>query len=470
MQVKGRVARRVKVRSTMDVRGERWSGRAGFILAAVGSAVGLGSIWKFPYEVGANGGGAFVLFYLLGLALVVVPLMFAEFALGRRGAADAATSLGRAAAAHGASERWSALGVFGIVTGLLILSFYSVIGGWTVAYVVDTARAGLPGADPRAVQARFDALLASPLVMTGYHALFLALTAAVVWRGVRGGIEAACKVLMPLLAALMAALAAYGALEGDRAATLDFLFRFELAALTPRVALEALGLGFFSIGVGIGLMITYAAYAGPEIDLRQAAIVSVAADTAISFLAGFAVFPLVFANGLDPASGAGLVFVTLPLAFAAMPFGTHAAFAFFVLLFVAAFASAISLLELAVALLVRRFGWRRPAATAALAAACFLGGIATVLSFNLWSHWHPLAALPAFARATAFDLIDFLTSNLMLPLGGLLLAVFAGWILPVSLLAEELRLGPAWARRLRGMLRYVVPAGIAAAALGPLLV
>jgi NSS family neurotransmitter:Na+ symporter len=453
----------------MGAQSERWSGRAGFILAAIGGAVGLGSIWKFPYEVGANGGGAFVLCYVLGLALVVVPLMLAEFALGRRGAADAATSLERAAATYGASPRWSWLGVFGIVTGLLILSFYSVIGGWTLASVVDTARAGLPGASPGAVRARFDALLASPLAMTGYHALFLALTAAVVWRGVRGGIEAACTVLMPLLAALMLVLAAYASLQGGLRATLAFLFRFELAALTPRVALEALGLGFFSIGVGIGLMITYAAYAGQEIDLRQAAIVSVAADTAISFLAGFAVFPLVFAHGLDPAGGAGLVFVTLPIAFARMPFGTLAALAFFVLLFVAAFASAISLLELAVALLVRRFGWRRPAATAALAAGCFLGGIATVLSFNLWSGWHPLAALPAFAKATAFDLLDHLTSNLMLPLGGFLLAVFAGWVLPASLLAAELRLGPAGAARLRWVLRYVVPMGIAAVALAPLL-
>ena len=452
----------------MSARDESWSGRAGFILAAIGSAVGLGSIWKFPYEVGAHGGAAFVMFYLAGLALVVVPLLFAEFALGRRGAADAATSLERAAVAHGASARWSALGVFGIVTGLLILSFYSVIGGWTLAYAAQTAFEGLPGAEPRAVQARFDALLGSPLRMSAYHGLFLGLTGLVVARGVRGGIEAAARLLMPLLAVLMLLLAAYASAQGDVGATLEFLFRFDASAMTPRVALEALGLGFFSIGVGIGLMVTYAAYAGADIDLRQAAIVSVAADTAISFLAGFAVFPLVFANGLDPASGAGLVFVTLPLAFAAMPFGTLAAFAFFVLLFVAAFASAISLLELAVALLVRRAGWRRPAAAAVLAAACFLGGIATVLSFNLWSDWHPLAALPAFASATVFDVLDHLTSNVMLPMGGFALAVLAGWVLPARLLAEELGLGAAGAGRLRWILKYVVPAGIAAAALGPL--
>lgn len=453
----------------MSAREETWSGRSGFILAAIGSAVGLGSIWKFPYEVGANGGAAFVLFYLAGLALVVVPLLFAEFAIGRRGGADAATSLARVAVAQGAAARWSALGAFGIVTGLLILSFYSVIGGWTLAYAVDTALAGLPGRDPRAVQAKFDALLASPLAMSAYHGAFMALTAAVVWRGVRGGIEAAARVLMPLLALLMLAAALYASLQGDLRATLAFLFRFDPAAFAPHVALEALGLGFFSIGVGLGLMITYAAYAGTDINLRQSAVVAVAADTAISFLAGFAVFPVVFAHGLDPASGAGLVFVTLPLAFGAMPYGTLAAFAFFALLAVAALASAISLLELGVALLVRRYAWRRASATAALAAACFAGGLATVLSFNLWADWHPLSALPGFASATVFDLLDYLTSNLMLPVGGFLLCVFAGWVLPVSFYVAELRLGAAGAARLRWTLRYAAPAGIAAATLAPLL-
>jgi NSS family neurotransmitter:Na+ symporter len=454
----------------MSARAESWSGRTGFILAAIGSAVGLGSIWKFPYEVGANGGAAFVLFYLAGLALVVVPLLFAEFAIGRRGGADAATSLERVAAAYGAAPRWSALGAFGIVAGLLILSFYSVIGGWTLAYAADTALAGLPGPEPRAAQARFDALLASPLAMSACHALFMAATCAVVWRGVRGGIEAASKVLMPLLVLLMLVAALYASLQGELRATLAFLFRFDAAAFTPRVALEALGLGFFSIGVGMGLMITYAAYAGAEISLREAAIVSVTADTLISLLAGFAVFPVVFAKGLDPASGAGLVFVTLPLAFAGMPYGTLAAFAFFLLLFVAALASAISLLELGAALLVSRYGWRRPAAAAALAAACFAGGLGTVFSFNLWARWHPLGAVPAFAKATVFDLLDHLTSNVMLPISGFGLCVFAGWVLPVSFFAEELRLGEAGAARLRWTLRYLAPAGIAGAALAPLFV
>jgi NSS family neurotransmitter:Na+ symporter len=214
-------------------------------------------------------------------------------------------------------------------------------------------------------------------------------------------------------------------------------------------------------------MITYSAYAGAEIDLRQIAIVTVIADTAISFLAGFAVFPIVFAHGLDPASGPGLVFVTLPLAFARMPFGAYAAGAFYVLLLVAALASAISMLELAVALLTRSYGWRRPPASAAAGAACFAAGIATVLSFNSWADWHPLGMFPSLAGATVFELLDLLTSNLLLPVSGFALSVLAGWVLPARLFAEELRLAPQGTARLRWTLRYAAPTAIAIAALAP---
>jgi NSS family neurotransmitter:Na+ symporter len=447
-----------------------WSGRVGFILATTGSAVGIGSIWKFPYEVGAYGGSAFVLFYLAGLVFIVVPLMFAEFALGRRGRGDPATSIAVVAAAYGASGRWALPGVLGVVTGFLILSFYAVIGGWTIGYAIQTAFQGLAGADPQAVQARYDAFLGSPLRMLVYHALFMTTAAAIVARGISRGIEAASKVLMPVLVALMIGLACYSVVVGDLAATLRFLLKLDPQHLTGRAAIEALGLGFFSIGVGLGLMITYAAYGGADINLKEVAVVSVIADTAISFLAGFAVFPIVFAHGLDPASGPGLVFVTLPLAFAQMPFGTIAATTFFVLLFVAALASAISMLEVVVALLMHRFGWRRIRASSLAAATCFVAGIATVLSFNLWSDWHPLGSLDGFAEATIFDLLDHLTSNILLPIGGFAIAVFAGWAVPERLLVEELRLTRRGAVALRLALRYVAPMGIAAATLAPVLI
>ncbi len=446
-------------------RSEAWSGRVGFILATIGSAVGLGSIWKFPYEVGANGGSAFLLFYLAGLVLIVVPLMLAEMAIGRRGRGDPAKSIAAVAAEYGAGRRWAAFGVLGVVVSFLILSFYSVIGGWTLRYAWHTAWSGLPTVDPRAVQAEYEAFLASPVEMLGYHALFMAVTGAIVARGVAGGIERAVKVLMPALAVLMVALAAYGVLEGDLRSTLRFLLRVDPQYLTARTAIEALGLGFFSIGVGLGLMITYAAYSGTDIDLTRAAIVSVVADTAISLMAGLAVFPIVFAHGLDPAGGPGLVFITLPLAFAQMPLGLTAAMAFYVLLFVAALASAISLLEPLVAVLMRRMGWGRPLAALAGGLACFVFGLATVLSFSLWSAWFPLGGIDAFARATFFDLLDELTSNVLLPVGGLAIALFAGWAVPRRLLQEELRLGPRGTAAMTVALRYVVPLGILVLAL-----
>jgi len=448
---------------------ERWSSRAGFIFAAMGSAIGLGSIWKFPYEVGTNGGGGFVVFYLLGLGLIVFPLMLVEFAIGRHGGSHAVASIAAVAIASGASRFWAGIGMVGVVGAVLILSFYSVIGGWAVAYVVDTIRSGLPGATAPAVQASFDALLASPLRMTLYHTLFMAATVVVVARGIEGGIERASLYLMPILIILVVVLAIYSTIQGDAPAALRFLFAFDLDDLSPRVALEALGLGFFSIGVGLAVMVTYAAYAGPEFDLRTVAIVTIVSDTAISFIAGMAVFPVVFAEGLDPSSGPGLMFVTLPLAFGRIPLGASAAIAFFILLSLAALASAMSLLEMPVALVHRWLGWSRRRATVASGTLCWALGLATVLSFNLWADRRPLAGLPGLATLTVFDSLDHVASNVLLPLGGLGLALFGGWVVPPRLLTSELRLGRTAGRAIVLLLRYVAPVGIIAASVLPIL-
>ena len=427
---------------------DRWSGRVGFILATIASAVGLGSIWKFPYELGANGGGAFLFFYVLGLALVVGPLMLAELVIGRRGRLDAALSMASLAAANGASRRWGAVGGLGVIVSSLILSYYSVIGGWAIAYTVDAAVGGLPAGGAKAIQAQFDSFLHSPSRTLGYHTLFMAIIAAIVARGIAGGIELAVKVLMPVMIVLMIVLGCYSLLVGDTAADLHFLFVPDFAHVSPRTALEALGLGFFSIGIGYATMMTYAAYADRRIDLGQAALWTLIADTAISLVAGLAVFPLVFAHHLDPAGGPGLVFVTLPLAFADMRFGREAAVAFFACLGVAAIASAISLLEMPVAFLSRRFGWSRPWATLIAATACWLAGFATIYSFARWENWRPLAAVGLFSGATVFDLIDGLSTNALLPTAGLGISLFAGWVLPAQVLMAELGLAPPPARLL----------------------
>jgi NSS family neurotransmitter:Na+ symporter len=444
---------------------ETWSGRAGFILANIAAAVGLGSIWKFPYEVGANGGGAFLLFYLFGLALIVFPLMLTEFAIGRRGGADAVRSLGILAAAFRASQNWRLIGVIGVATGFLILSFYSVIGGWAIAYVIDTVRYGL---DTGLVRQRFDSLLGAPDRMAFHHAVFMIITVGLVARGIAGGVELASRALMPPMILLMIALAGYSIVEGDLIAALKFLFALEFSRVSLRVALEALGLGFFSIGVGLSVMITYAAYLPRDIRLAPAAGVIIVSDTLISFLAGIAIFPIVFAEKLDPSSGPGLLFVTLPLAFAHIPFGNVAAVAFFLLLVLAAVGSAISMLELVVAFVQRAFGLSRPLAACCCGVACWLVGLATVLSFNRWAQWFPLAVIPNFATATIYDLLDHVTSNLLLPAAGCALALFAGWVLPASILAEQLGLGKPHLVAVRVLLRYVIPVVLAVLPVLPL--
>ncbi|MBX9777318.1 MAG: sodium-dependent transporter [Xanthobacteraceae bacterium] len=444
---------------------DRWSGRSGFVLANVAAAVGLGSIWKFPYEVGTNGGGSFVICYVAGLILIVLPLMLCELAIGRHGRSDAIKSVAAVAEGAHASRWWASFALLGVVTGILILSFYSVIGGWALAHVVETMMYGLPPQDAAEAKARFDAFLSSPTTLLLYHLAFMAMAVAIVARGVSKGIERACMILMPTLIALMVVLAVYSLARGGFWPTLHYLFAFDLSKITPKVALEALGLGFFSIGVGLSIMIAYAGYADRTINLKQVAILTLVSDTAVSFLAAFAIFPIVFAESLDPSSGPGLVFVTLPLAFSHMPFGTAAAIVFFALLLVAAIGSAISFLELATAPLQHALRCSRSCASIICGTICWALGIVTVLSFNRWAEWFPLASVPGFARSTWFDLIDHLTSNVLLPIGGFGIAVFVGWAVPRRMIAEELGLGKASLKALYVVLRYIVPAGIATASL-----
>jgi NSS family neurotransmitter:Na+ symporter len=444
---------------------EHWSGRTGFILANIAAAVGLGSIWKFPYEVGTNGGGSFVICYVGGLIVIVLPLMLCELAIGRRGRSDAITSVAVVAAAAHASKWWSLFAFLGVVTGVLILSFYSVVGGWAMADLVDTVRHGLVLQDAAGAKARFDALLSSPATLLLYHLAFMAIAVAIVARGVSKGIERASTILMPTLIALILALAIYAVIRGGFWPTWNYLFAFDLSAITPKIALEALGLGFFSIGVGLSIMIAYAAYADRNINLRQVATVTLVSDTAVSFLAAFAIFPIVFAENLDPSSGPGLVFITLPLAFSHMPLGTTASIAFFALLLVAAIGSAISFLELATAPLQHALNCSRTAASVVCGTFCWTLGIVTVLSFNVWAERFPLSFVPGFARATWFDLIDHLTSNLLLPIGGFGIAIFVGWAVPRSTIGSELGLDSTALRALYVLLRYFVPIGIATASI-----
>ncbi len=427
-------------------------------MATVGSAVGLGSIWKFPYMVGANGGSAFLFAYLAGLVILILPLMIGEFVIGRRGGKSAVGSLAKVATDSGATRAWATVGAWGVLTGFLILSFYSVIGGWTIAYVPKALSNAFAGQSPEAIGASFGGMLADPVGLAFHHAIFMALTAVVVARGINDGIERAVTFLMPLMFLILMGLVGYAFATADVEAAANFFFTPDWSKLTPEVALSAIGLGFFSIGTGIGAMITYAAYAPREIRLGEAAVWTIAADTFASFLAAFAIFPLVFSYGLNPGEGAGLMFTTLPIAFGQMPAGAFVGAAFFFLLVISALASAISLLELVVAWATERFGVSRAVAAYGSASVCWIIGIGTVLSFNNWSKWFPLSDVAGFETKTFFDIVDHVTSNIMLPLGGIFLGLFVGWVMSKKAVLEELGIadGPVW-KVLRFALGVVVP-------------
>ena len=339
-----------------------WSTRTAFILAAVGAAVGLGNIWKFPYLAGTNGGGAFVLVYIGCAMAIAIPILIAELLIGRASRESPPRAVAQLAVQAGCSRHWSIVGWLGTLSGFLILSFYSVIAGWALAWIVAGASGAFAGATAESSQAAFDALLASPARLTLWHTVFIALTVFIVARGVNAGIEAAGRILMPALFAMLLAMVAYSALAGDLGAAVTFLFRPDFSALTGATLLTAIGQAFFSIGVSMGIMMTYGAYLPRQVGVGQAAFVIAGADTLVALLAGLAIFPLVFANGLDPAEGAGLTFVILPIAFGAMPGGALFGTVFFVLLAFAALTSAIAVLEPLVAWLAERPGGNRPRA------------------------------------------------------------------------------------------------------------
>lgn len=422
---------------------QAWSSSLMFILAAVGGAVGLGSIWRFPYLIGANGGSAFVIVYLIALAAITIPLMMAETLMGKRGRGSATASMARLATEVGASRWWIAVGGLGVLGAYLIMTYYSVIGGWVLAYVPLSVTDGFAGRTRDEFQTAFDALMADPVRQLLWHSVFMATTAAIIGRGIAAGIERAVSFLMPALAIMLAAIAIYALVIGDARKGLAFMFEPDVSKLNWDLLLIVLGQAFFSIGVGMGMMFTYGAYLDSEVSIGKACIAIVVADTIISLLAGFAIFPIVFGYGLDPAAGPGLVFVTLPLAFGQMPAGALVGAAFFVLLFFAALASALALTEVPVAWLIHR-GWQRIPATAAVAVAIWIVGIGCILSFNVWKDIHPVSGIARYATFTFYEVIDDFSANVVLIVDGILIAVFAGFWMKQDTLRRELGLADGW--------------------------
>ncbi|GAB1257446.1 sodium-dependent transporter [Aurantivibrio plasticivorans] len=431
-----------------------WNSSWTFILAATGSAVGLGNIWKFPYITGENGGGAFVLVYLVCIAVIGIPIMMAEVMLGRRGRLSPVNTMHDLTAEAGMSKAWTGIGWMGVVAGLLILSFYSVIAGWALNYVFVMAEGTFANATGDVVNAHFNNMLADKNELIKWHTIFIALTLAVVIGGVTKGLGTAVRVLMPILFVLLIIMLGYGIFEGNFKQGFAFLFDFKFDKLTWDGVLEALGHAFFTLSLGMGAIMAYGSYMPEHAPIGRTVVTIAILDTVVALVAGLAIFPIVFANeAVQPGAGPGLLFVSLPIAFGNMPGGILFGTIFFVLISIAAWSSAISLIEPGVAWIVESTKLDRFWANVVLGAIAWVVGLGTVLSFNDWSG----DEYKIFGM-TFFDSVDFLTAQIMLPLGGLFIAIFAGWCMHKSHVREELsheskEVFELW----RAAVRYVSP-------------
>ena len=440
-------------RKRKSIHGE-WSSRWAFILAATGSAVGLGNIWRFPYLTGENGGGAFVLIYLFCVAVIGIPVMIAEIMLGRRGRMSPINTMRALAQDEGLSRYWQVIGWLGMLAGFLILSFYSVVAGWTLAYVFRSGAGIFSGMTAENVSTVFSDLVSDPERLLAWHTIFMAMTTMVVARGVRSGLEKAVRWLMPALFLLLLVLVGYAMGTGSFQEAVRYLFKPDFSSLSAGGVMSAMGQAFFSLSLGMGAIMIYGSYLSHTESIPRMAIIVAFADTLVAILAGLAIFPIVFAYGLQPQEGSGLIFKTLPLAFGHMPGGAFFGCLFFLLLMVAAWTSAISLLEPVVAWLVENRGMTRVYASILACGIVWILGIAALFSLNIWSD----ATL--FGK-TFFGLLEYVTANIMLPVGGFLIALFAGWRLSRAASVNELGLGQGFAYQTwRILVRYITPVGL----------
>ncbi|HET9680063.1 MAG TPA: sodium-dependent transporter [Gammaproteobacteria bacterium] len=429
----------------------QWSSRIAFIFAATGAAVGLGNIWKFPYITGLNGGGAFVAVYLLFVLAIALPVMMAEVMLGRRGRRNPINAMRLLSEEETGKTRWQIVGWLGVLTGMLILSYYSVIGGWTIDYALRTVSGTFAQTNAAGVREQFAALAASPWRMLLWHTVFMLLTVLVVARGVEQGLEKALKYLMPLLFVLLLVMVGYAMTTGHFMQGLRYMFDFNISELSADGILMAMGQAFFSLSIGMGAIMAYGAYLPEDASIGGTTLSVALMDTTVALLTGIMLFPIVFANGLDPAHGPGLLFLTLPLAFGQMTAGTIFGALFFLLLVFAAWTSSIGLIEPAVARLVEHRQLRRSHATWIIGGIIWLLGLISIFSFNVLRDVRP------FGRSL-FANLDFFTSNILLPFSGFMIAVFAGWVMCRGSSTEELELGAgnrysAW----RLLIRFVAP-------------
>lgn len=436
----------------MPVSNPMFSSRFGFLMAAIGFAVGLGNIWRFPYLTGENGGGAFVIVYLLCVLTIGVPIIIAELLIGRRGRLSPPRALAAVAKAEGVSVRWGWLGSMNVLAAFLIVGVYAVIVGWVLRYLYLAATNSFVAMNAATAENLFAGTLANTGEALLWTLLGLLITGGIIIGGVQRGIERAVRVLMPMLFALLVLLAIYNVFAGGFLEALRYLFVPDFSVVTPSLLLVAVGQAFFSIGVAMAGMMTFGAYLPGHVSIPRSAVIIALGDTLVALLAGLVIFPAVFHNGLDPAGGTGLIFQTLPVAFAQMPGAYVVGLLFFLLLSVAAITSMVGLIEPITAWLCEVTQWRRRHASALSLAAVTVLSVVSALSYSGWS------GVQTFGMSLS-ELLDFVPNQLLLPIGGLLIAVFAGWRMSISASSQELGLAndSTAFRSFQVLVRFFVP-------------
>jgi len=438
--------------------GEQWSSQWGFLLASVGFAVGMGNIWRFPYVLGENGGSAFLFIYLACALGIGLPLLITELTIGRRGLLSASGSIEAVAAESGIRKGWGRVGSLGVFCAFVILSYYTVISGWTLDYFFRAASGALENIQAEESKSMWASLMASPGRLLFWNTIVHVMIFLVIRRGVQPGIERAVKVLMPALFVTLIVMVLYGVVAGDMGAAMTFLLEPDFSKVTFRTAMVAIGQAFFSIGIGMGSLIVFGSYMPKDFSISRSATMVILLDTGVALLAGFAIFPLVFAYGLEPSAGTGLIFETLPLAFGQMPGGRIFGSIFFVLLISAAISSCLGLAEGVVSWINQHWGFEREKGILITVGAAWLLGILSIMSLGEWSGFYPLDFIPAFAEQTMLVALDFLAANILLLLGGLLLSIFFGWLVPKKLVLDALDVedGPLF-EFWRVLIRFIIP-------------
>ncbi|MGY0217548.1 sodium-dependent transporter [Endozoicomonadaceae bacterium StTr2] len=442
--------------STSNQENQTWKSKGTFLLAAAGSAIGLGNLWRFPYITGENGGGAFILVYLLCVLMLGLPLLMAEVSLGRYSRRSPITAMGSLARHIGASRGWAGVGIMGVLTGVMILSFYSVIAGWAMSYTYESFAGTFTGMPADEIGKFFSNMIADPVTLTIWHTVFMLASGIIVGRGIHKGLESGLKIMMPALFILMLLMLLYAITQtGQFGRAVEFMFKPDFSELSVNSIIAAMGQAFFTLSLGMCTMMTYGAYMPKENSIPVTCLSVAGLDTLIAIIAGLSIFPIVFAFGMEASAGPGLLFISMTTAFSQMSFGAIVGGLFFLLVTIAALSSAISLMEPAVAWLQERFGMSRAGATIIVGALIWFVGLGCVLSFNLWSG----EEYKLFGK-TFFDILDYLTANLMLPLGGMLVAIFAGWKMGRNKMMKELGLSTTLFNLWMPLTRIFAPAAV----------